>query len=87
MTGFNKKSKPYVARRNLKPGISVDVRNGNVDKALRILKKKLQEDGLFNQLREREAFMGKGERERKERAAGKRRESKKLQERMENQGY
>ena len=35
------------------PGISVEVRNNNVEKALRVLKKKLQEDGLFNELRDR----------------------------------
>jgi small subunit ribosomal protein S21 len=70
-----------------KPGISVEVRNNNVEKAMRILKKKLQEDGLFNELREREAFMSKGERRRKSAAAGKRRVQKKLEERMEEQGY
>ena len=65
----------------------VEVRNDNIEKALRILKNKLKDDGLFNELREREAFMGKGERRRRDRAAGKRREKKKLEERMENQGY
>ena len=33
--------------------MKVDVRNNNVDKALRVLKKKLQDDGLFNELRNR----------------------------------
>jgi small subunit ribosomal protein S21 len=70
-----------------KPGIEVEVRNNNIEKAMRILKKKLQEDGLFNELRERQAFMSKGERRRKDRAAGKRREQKKLEERMIEQGY
>ena len=70
-----------------KRGIMVEVRNNNVEKALRILKKKLQDDGLFNELREREAFMSKGERRRKSAAAGKRREQKKLEERMAEQGY
>ena len=70
-----------------KPGIVVEVRNNNIDRAMRILKKKLQEDGLFNELRERESFMSKGERRRRSAAAGKRREKKKLEERMENQGY
>ena len=37
----------------------VDVRKNNVDQALRILKKKLQIDGLFNELREREHFVSK----------------------------
>ena len=31
----------------------VEVSNNNVEKALRVLKKKLQEDGMFNELRKR----------------------------------
>ena len=30
--------------------MKVDVRNNNVDQALRVLKKKLQLDGLFNEI-------------------------------------
>ncbi len=70
-----------------KPGISVEVRNNNVERAMRILKKKLQDDGLFNELRDRESFMSKGERKRRARAAGKRRERKKLEARMAEQAY
>ena len=51
----------------------VEVRNNNVEKAMRILKKKLTEDGFFNELREREFYMSKGEKRRKERAAAARR--------------
>ena len=65
----------------------IEVRNNNVDKAMRILKKKLTEDGFFNELREREAFMSKGEKKRHERAASKRRQKRDLQKRMEEQGY
>ena len=36
--------------------ISVDVRNNNVDKAMRILKKKLLKDGLMRELRDRKHF-------------------------------
>ena len=41
--------------------MKVDVRNGNVDKAIRVLKNKLQQEGVFNELREREYYMTKGE--------------------------
>ena len=51
----------------------VDVRNNNVEQALRILKKKLQLDGLFNELREREHFVSRGEKRRRAKAAGIRR--------------
>ena len=67
--------------------MTVDVRNNNVDKALRILKKKLQEDGLFNELRKREFAMSRGERRRKDKAASKRRTLRKLQKRLEEKGY
>ena len=36
--------------------ISVQVRGNNVEKALRILKKKLQKDGLMKELRMRQHF-------------------------------
>ena len=41
--------------------MKVTVRNGNVDKAMRVLKNKLQQEGVFNELREREHYMTKGE--------------------------
>ena len=65
----------------------VDVRNNNVEKAIRILKKKLTEDGFFNELREREFYMSRGEKRRHERAASKRRLKRNLEKRMEEQGY
>ena len=54
----------------------VDVRNNNVDQALRVLKKKLQLDGLFNELREREDYVGKSEKRRRAKAAAVRRQRK-----------
>ena len=65
----------------------VEVRGNNVDKALKILKKKLQQDGFFNELREREAHMTKGEKGRRSKAAAIRRELKSQQKRMEELGY
>ena len=65
----------------------VEVRNNNVDKAMKILKKKLTEDGLFNELRERESFVSKGEKKRHERDAAKRRQKRNLEKRMEERGY
>ena len=65
----------------------VEVRNNNVDKAMRILKKKLTEDGFFNELREREYYVSRGEKRRHERAAAKRRQKKNLEKRMLEQGY
>ena len=36
--------------------MEVEVRNNNVEKALRVLKKKLQKDGLFRELRIRQFY-------------------------------
>ena len=65
----------------------IEVRNNNVDKAMRLLKKKLTEDGFFNELREREYYESKGTKRRKAKAAAKRRAERDLKKRMENEGY
>jgi len=67
--------------------VRIEVRNNNVDKAMRILKKKLTEDGFFNELREREYYESKGTKRRKAKAAAKRRSERDLKKRMENEGY
>ena len=64
----------------------VEVRNNNVDKAIRILKKKLTEEGMVNELREREFYETKGQRKRKAKNAAKRRVQRDLKKRMENEG-
>ena len=65
----------------------VEVRNGNVDKALRVLKKKLLKDGFFQELRERQFYESKGTKKRKAKAAATRRYKRKMQKRFEEQGY
>ena len=67
--------------------MKIDVRNNNVDKALKILKKKLQEDGVFNEMRDHEFHMTKGEKKRKSLAAAIRRDQKLKQKRFEEFGY
>ena len=67
--------------------MKVDVRNNNVEKALRILKKKLQQDGIFNELRNREHFISKGEKHRRALAAAKRRQENSIQKRFEEFGF
>ena len=64
----------------------VDVRNNNVDQALRVLKKKLMLDGIFNELREREHFVSKGEKRRRAKASGIRRLKKENKKRREELG-
>jgi ribosomal protein S21 len=49
--------------------MSVEVRNNDVPRALRKLKKKLADDGVFQTLRQREAFESKGTKKRKAKKA------------------
>ena len=65
----------------------VEVRNNNIEQAIRGLKKKLQQEGIFNELREREAFMSKGEKKRKARAAAIRRDAKAKKKKLEEFGF
>ncbi len=65
----------------------ITVRNNNVDKALKVLKKKLTEEGLFNELREREYYMTRGEKRRRAKAAAKRRHIRTLEKRKLEEGY
>ena len=67
--------------------MKIEVRNNNVEKAMRILKKKLTEEGVFNELREREFYKTKGEKRRRAKNAAKRRAERDLKKRMEKEGY
>ena len=66
---------------------AIEVRNNNMDQAMRILKKKLMESGLFNELREREHYVSKGEKRRHSVAAAKRRAKKEAAKRQAEEGY
>ena len=70
-----------------KDGMTVEVRNGNVDKAIRVLKKKLIRDGFFQEMRERTFYESKGTKRRKAKAAATRRYKRKMQKRKEELGY
>ena len=67
--------------------MKVEVRNGNVDKAIRVLKNKLQQEGVFNELREREYYMTKGEKRRRAKAAAIRRSKKAEEQRLKEFGF
>ena len=54
---------------------------------MRVLKKKLQQDGFYTEMREREYYRSKGEKKRLEKAAGRRRWMKSLEKRMNEHGY
>jgi len=50
-------------------GTTIIVKNNDVNKALRKLKKRLQDEGWFNELRKREHYVSKGEKKRRKLAA------------------
>ena len=65
----------------------VTVRKGDVNGAIRVLKKKLMKEGFFQELRRRESFMSKGEKERKAKDAGRRRWKRKQEKLKLERGY
>ena len=47
-----------------KAGLTVKVRNNDINGALRVLKKRMQTEGVLNEIRERKGFRSKGEKKR-----------------------
>lgn len=68
-------------------GLEVVVKNGNVEGALRKLKKKIAEDGLMIELRERQHYVKPSEKRAKDKAAGKARHEKMIKTRQEKVGW
>lgn len=62
-----------------KTGLSVEVRNGDFNKALRIFKKKVQEAGIIQEIRERQHYVKPSEQRKKAKAAGRKRWLKKVE--------
>ena len=66
-------------------GLKVMVRGDDLNGALRVLKKRMQNEGIFNEMRERVGYKSKSEKRRLARAAGRRRWLKKI-EMLKDQG-
>jgi small subunit ribosomal protein S21 len=60
------------------PGLAVEVRNNDINGALRRFKKKVQEDGVLQHLKERQYYEKPSETRKKAKAAGRKRWLKKL---------
>lgn len=65
----------------------VFVRDNNVDQALRALKKKLQREGIFREIKLRRSFEKPSERKVRERSEAIRRTRKLLKKRLDREGY
>jgi len=51
-------------------GLTVEVRNGDFNKALRLFKKKVQEAGIIQEVRERQEYVKPSEKRKRAKAAG-----------------
>ncbi len=67
--------------------MQVHVRDNNVDQALRALKKKMQREGIFREMKLRRHFEKPSQRRKRERAEAVRRHRKLLRKRMDREGY
>lgn len=82
-----RKNKSFRQRDNDIQGLAVEVRNGDVNKAIRIFKKKVQEAGIIQEFRERQHYIKPTEKRRKAKAAGRKRWLKQVEKRKLEQGY
>ena len=71
----------------IKQGLLVEVRNGDFAFALRKFKKKVQEDGILQELREKQHFEKPSETRKKAKAAGRARWLKKQRKQADERGW
>ena len=67
--------------------VQVIVRDNNVDQALRALKKKMQREGIFREMKLRRQFEKPSEKRAREKAEGVRRLRKLQRKRLEREGF
>ena len=72
---------------NIGLSMYVSVRDNNVDQALRVLKKKMQREGMFREMKNRRAYEKPSERKAREMAESTRRVRKLMRKRLEREGY
>jgi small subunit ribosomal protein S21 len=67
--------------------VTVSVRDNNVDQALRVLKKKMQREGIFREMKMRKDFEKPSEKKKREKAESVRRSRKMDRKRKERDGF
>ena len=67
--------------------VTVVVKNGNVDRAMRTLRKKLQKEGLLKELKQRQYFEKPSAKKARKKAEGIKRYQRNLRKKMERLGY
>ena len=85
---FNKYNKKRPFKQEERPaGMTVIVRDNDVNKAMRVLKKKLLNEGFFQELRDRTFYESKGTKRRKAKDAQIRRYKRNLAKEKLERGY
>ena len=69
------------------PLVQIFVRDNNVDQALKALKKKMQREGVFREMKLRRSYEKPSERKAREKAEAVRRHRKLLRKRLEREGF
>ena len=67
--------------------MQVAVKNGNVERAMRTLKKKLQKEGLLKELKQKQYFENPSAKKARKKAEGIKRYQRNLKKKMERIGY
>jgi len=67
--------------------MQVEVKNGNVDRAMRTLKKKLQKEGLLRELKQKQYFEKPSAKKARKKAEGIKRYQRDLKKKKEKLGY
>ena len=67
--------------------MEVVVKNGNVERAMRTLKKKLQKEGLLKELKQKQYFEKPSAKRKRKKAEGIKRYQRNLKKKMERLGY
>ena len=84
---FNSGQRWNNAAKEQPKGLTVEVRNGDVTKAMRIFKKKVQEAGILQEVREREFYEKPCEKRNRKKKAAVNRHKKNLAKRKSDLGF
>jgi small subunit ribosomal protein S21 len=74
-------------QRKERAAMQVFVRDNDINSALRVLKKKMQREGTFREMKRRRSYEKPSERRAREQAEAVRRHRKMLRKRLEREGY
>jgi len=85
-TGSNRVFR-FIQKLEHRGAVQVIVRDNNVDQALKVLKKKMQREGVFREMKLRRAYEKPSTRKAREKAEAKRRARKLERKRLEREGF